>query len=252
MHLTDVRIRKAKLEGKPYKLRDGAGMYLLVAPAGARYWRFDYRFAGRRRTLALGVYPTISLSHARLLREEARGLLANGVDPSTAKKAKKRASKYANETTFEAIAREWIETQRRRLAARYHALLVARLEGDVFPQIGSRPIADIDAVELLEVFRKVESRGAIETARRLRQMCGQVFRYAVVTGRAKHDPAADLRGAISSPGRKRGHKAMSRDDFPGFLAALKDYDGDPRTKLALRLIILTFVRTSELRAARWS
>ena len=126
------------------------------------------------------------------------------------------------------------------------------LEADIFPQIGRRPIADIDAPELLETLRKIEKRGALETARRLRQTCGQVFRYAIVTGRAEHDPSGDLRGALGSPGRKRGHKAMARDELPNFLSALEGYDGDPRTAIALRLMILTFVRTTELRAARWS
>jgi integrase len=177
--------------------------------------------------------------------------LAKDVDPSVVKKATKRAAKLAGENTFEAVAREWIENQRNRLSPEYCALLLARLEADIFPQIGSRPITAVDAPELLDALRKVEKRGAIESARRLRQYCGQVFRYAIATGRAKHDPSADLRGALKSPGRPRGRKAMTLDEVPGFLKALEAYDGDPRTRLALRLIVLTFVRTSELRAARW-
>jgi len=252
MALSDTRIRNAKPQTHPYKLSDGGGMYLLVTPKGASYWRLDYRFAGKRRTLALGVYPTVTLSNARVRREDARSLLDKNIDPSIAKKASKRLAKLANENTFDAIAREWLENQRNRLAPRYQALLLARLEADIFPQIGLRLITDIDAPELLETLRKVEKRGALETARRLRQICGQVFRYAVVTGRANRDPSVDLRGALSSPGRKRGHKAMGREELPRFLAAVEAYDGDPRTRLALRLIVLTFVRTSELRAARWS
>jgi integrase len=252
MALTDTHVRNAKPRPQTYKLSDGGGMYLLVRPDGARYWRLDYRFAGKRRTLALGVYPTTTLAVARARREDARVLLAQGSDPSAAKKAKKRAALHANESTFEVIAREWLHNQRKRLAPRYCAQILARLESDVFPQIGSRPIAEIDAPELLDVIRKVEQRGALETARRLRQSCGQIFRYAIVTGRAKHDPSADLRGAVSARGRKRGHKAMSRDELPNFLRAIEAYDGDPRTSIALRLIILTFVRTGELRPARWS
>jgi len=252
MSLTDTRIRKAKPATKPYKLSDGGGMYLLVAPDGARYWRQDYRFADKRRTLALGVYPIVTLADARTRRAEARALLGKGLDPSAAKKATKRAAKLASENTFEAIAREWIANERHRLAPRYWALLLARLEADIFSQIGSRPIADIYAPELLEVLRKVEQRGVIETARRLRQTCGQVFRYAIATGRAKHDPTAALRGALRSPGRPRGHKAMALNEVPSFLAALDAYDGDQRTRLALRLVVLTFARTTELRAARWS
>jgi integrase len=252
MPLTDTRIRNAKTKSKPYKLSDGGGMYLLIIPHGARYWRLDYRFAGKRRTLALGVYPTVTLSSARSRREDARALLDKNIDPGAAKKATKRVAKLASDNTFEAVAREWLENQRNRLALRYRALLQARLEADIFPQIGSRPITDIDAPELLEMLRKVEKRGVIETAHRLRQLCGQVFRYAIVTGRAKNDLSADLRGALKSAGRPRGHKAMQLDEVPTFLQVLGAYDGDPQTRLALRLMVLTFARTTELRAARWS
>jgi integrase len=252
MPLTDTRIRNAKPKALRYKLSDGGGMYLLVTPKGASYWRLDYRFAGKRRTLALGVYPSVTLSNARVRREEARALLDKNIDPSIAKKASKRLAKLANENTFDAIAREWLENHRNRLAPRYRALLLARFEADIFPQIGSRPITDINAPELLEALRKVEKRGVLETARRLRQICGQVFRYAIVTGRAQHDPSADLRGALKSPGRPRGHNAMPLDEVPTFMHALGAYDGDARTRLALRLMVLTFARTTELRAARWS
>jgi integrase len=252
MPLTDVRVRNAKPTSKPIKLSDGGGMYLLVKPDGARYWRLDYRFAGKRRTLALGIYPIVSLSNARSRRDDARALLAKDIDPGIAKKASKRKAKLASENTFEAIAREWLDKQRNELAPHYLARLQARLEADVFPQIGSRTITDIDAPELLEMLRKVEKRGVIETARRLRQLCGQVFRYAIITGRGQHDPSADLRGALKSPGRPRGHKAMPLDEVPTFVHALGAYDGDPRTGLALRLMVLTFARTQELRAARWS
>lgn len=252
MTLTDTRIRNAKPTSKPYKLSDGGGMYLFVIPGGARYWRLDYRFAGKRRTLALGIYPMVSLSNARSRRDEARALLAKDTDPGLAKKAAKRIAKLVCKNTFEAIAREWLDNQRNKFALQYRARLQARLETDIFPQIGSRPITDIDAPELLEMLRKVERRGVIETARRLRQLCGQVFRYAIVTGRAQHDPSADLRGALKSSPRSRGHKAMLVAEVPNFLRSLEAYDGDPRTRLALWLAVLTFVRTGELRAARWS
>jgi integrase len=252
MSLTDTRIRNAKPKPKSYKLSDGGGMYLLVSPDGGRYWRMDYRFAGKRRTLALGVYPTVTLSDARGRREEARMSLAKDVDPSTVKKATKRTAKLAGKNTFEAVAQEWIANQRGRLSPAYCASMLARLEADIFPQIGSRPIAEIDAPELLDALRKVEKRGAIETARRLRQYCGQVFRYAIVTGRLKYDPSADLKGALKSPGRTRGHMAMPLGEVPNFVKSLSSYEGDPRTRLALRLIVLTFARTTELRAARWS
>lgn len=252
MALTDRHIRNAKPTAKPYKLSDGGGMYLLVMPDGARYWRLDYRFAGKRRTLALGVYPTTMLSNARTRRDEARTLLADGIDPSVAKKETKRAAKHANDTTFEVVAREWLNHQRKRLVPRYRGQILARLEADIFPQIGPRPVAAVDAPELLQALRKIEERGSLETARRLRQTCGQVFRYAITTGRAKHDPSSDLTGALASPGRKRGHKAMACEELPKFLSALETYDGDVRTRIALHLIVLTFVRTGELRAARWA
>jgi integrase len=253
MPLTDTLIRNSKPMTKPYKLSDGSGMYLLIKPDGGRYWRFDYRFAGKRRTLAVGVYPVVTLARARERREDARRLLANGIDPGVAKKAAKRATTIATENTFEVIAREWISRQRKCLAPKYCALILARLQADIFPQLGPRPIVEIDAPELLEVLRKVEKRGVIETARRLRQTCGQVFRYAVVTGRAKDDPTAALRGALASSGKRRhGHLAMPLKELPNFLRALDNYDGDPRTRFALWLIVLTFVRTTELRAARWS
>jgi integrase len=252
MKLTDTRICNAKPTTKAYKLSDGGGMYLLITPDGARYWRLDYRFAGRRRTLALGVYPIVTLSDARIRREEARRLLNQNLDPNAVKKATRRAAKLASDNTFEAVARQWLAKQRSRLAPRYCALLLARLEADIFPQIGPRPVADIDAPELLEALRKIEKRGAIETAQRLRQICGQVFRYAIATGLAKFDPSTALKGALGSPGRPRGRKAMALDEVPSFLNALGAYDGDPRTRLALRLMVLTFARTTGLRAARWS
>jgi integrase len=252
MPLTDTRIRNAKPKPNSYKLSDGGGMYLLVSQDGGRYWRLDYRFAGKRRTLALGVYPTVTLSDARTRREAARVSLARDVDPSTLKKATKRAAKLAGENTFETVAREWIANQRNRLSPAYCALLLARLEADVFPQIGSLPITDVDATELLDALRKVEKRGAIETAHRLRQICGQIFRYSIASGRAKHDPSADLKGALKSPGKSRGHRAMPFDEVPNFVKSLSAYEGDPQTRLALRLMVLTFARTTELRAAQWS
>ena len=252
MALTDIRVRNAKPRTQAYKLSDGGGMYLLVAANGARYWRLDYRFGGKRRTLALGVYPVVTLANARSRREAARVCLADNRDPSVIKKQTARAIRYATENTFKDVAGEWIESQRNRLSPRYRALLLSRLEADIFPYIGTRPVGDIDAPELLDALREVEQRGAIESAGRLRQTCSQVFRYAIATGRAKHDPSADLRGAIRSPPKKRGHKAMSVDELPRFLAKLDTYDGEPQTRLALRLMVITFARTTELRAARWS
>jgi len=252
MPLTDTRIRNAKPKSKPYKLSDGGGLYVLTMPSGARYWRMDYRFGGKRRTLALGVYPEVPLAQARARREEARASLAGDADPSLVKKATKRVARLASVNTFEAIAREWLENRGTSLSPGYRVRIQARLEADIFPQVGSRPIAAIDAPDLLEVFKRVERRGAIEMAKRLRQVCGQVFRYAIASGRAKRDPSANLRGALKSPGRPRGHRAMPLSDIPAFLSTVAAYDGDPKTCLALQLVVLTFVRTTELRAAQWS
>ena len=224
MALTDIRVRNATPRTQAYKLSDGGGMYLLVAANGARYWRLDYRFGGKRRTLALGVYPVVTLANARSRREAARVCLADNRDPSVIKKQTARAIRYATENTFKDVAGEWIESQRNRLSPRYRALLLSRLEADIFPYIGTRPVGDIDAPELLDALRKVEQRGAIESAGRLRQTCSQVFRYAIATGRAKHDPSADLRGAIRSPPKKRGHKAMSVDELPRWILMM----GNPK------------------------
>lgn len=251
MALTDMRVRSAQPLDKTYKLADGGGMYLLVNPDGARYWRLDYRFAGKRRTLALGVYPVVTLADARIQRDDTRRLLALGSDPALAKRMGKRAAKIAGRDTFEAIAREWLNNQRHRLSSRYCALLLARLEADIFPQIGKQLVGEIEAPELLNVLKTIEKRGAIETARRMRQLCGQIFRYAIAASRAKRDPSADLRGALKSPGRPRGHKAMPLREVPGFLKSVRSYDGDSQTRIALRLMLLTFTRTTELRASRW-
>jgi integrase len=210
-----------------------------------------YRYHRRQKTLALGVYPIVSLADARAARDAAMKLLARDIDPSEAKKEQKRAARLSADNTFEIVAREWCENQKDGWTARYHDHVITRLEADLFPEIGARPIAEIEPPELLALLRKVEKRGALEIAKRLRQTIGQVFRYGIVTGRAKRDPAVDLKGALKASGRQAHHKAMPREDLPEFLRALSNYDGEARTRLALRLAVLTFVRTTELRAARW-
>ena len=252
MPLTDTRIRNAKPKPRPTSSATAAACICSLCRPGRATGGWTIGLAGKRRTLALGVYPEVPLAQARARREEARASLARDADPSSVKKATKRAARLASVNTFEAIAREWLENRGTSLSPGYRVRIQARLEADIFPQVGSRPIAAIEAPDLLEAFKRVERRGAIEMAKRLRQVCGQVFRYAIATGRAKHDPSADLRGALKSPGRPRGHKAMPLNDVPAFLSAVAAYDGDPRTCLALRLVVLTFVRTTELRAAQWS
>ncbi len=252
MPLTDAAVRAAKPRAKPYKISDGGGLHLLVQPNGSRLWRLAYRFAGKQKTIALGSYPTVSLAKARESRENAKRLIADGLDPSVQKRREKLASKVSADATFKSIAVEYLSNRPHALTPLYADQLLRRLEADIFPNLGARPIADIDAPELLSVLRKIENRGVLEQARRLRQTVGQVFRYAMVTGRAKHDPSTALKGALKAKGRQRHHTAMPREQLPTFLRALPVYDGDPRTELALRLIVLTMVRTTEMRAARWA
>jgi hypothetical protein len=198
MPLSDVKIRNAKPSPKQQKFFDGGGLFLLVTPAGGKLWRLKYRFLGKEKLLAMGSYPEVTLSDARQRRDEARKLLANGVDPGEVKKAQRVSAISAAAESFEVIAREWHTKFAPTWSAGHAANNMTRLEKDVFPIIGDRPIKDIRAPELLAALRRVESRGALEMAHRIRTICGQVFRYAVATGRAERDPAADLKGALPS------------------------------------------------------
>lgn len=252
MPLSDIAVRNAKGREKTFKLSDGGGLFLQVNPDGRRLWRMAYRYDKKQKLLAFGAYPDVSLAEARKRREEAKALLAKGIDPGQAKKAEKRAAALNSSRTLEAIGREWFTLKLPGWSPSYSDRLMSRLEADVFPPLGARPIADIEPPEVLEAIRKVEARGAIELAKREMQVVGQIFRFAIATGRAKRDPTQDLRGALKSPGRQQHHRALPRDDLPDFLHALDAYDGEPMTRLALKLMVLTFVRTTELRAARWS
>lgn len=253
MPLTDKACKNAKAAKTAYKLADGGGMYLEVAPTGSRYWRLKYRFSGKEKRLALGVYPEVSLVDARSRREIARKQLADGIDPSVVKQERKRLAILNAENTFEAIAREWHEHRFTSWSPRHAQDILHRLELDIFPELGTRPISDLTAPKLLDVIRKIERRGAHEVARRAAQYCSQVFRYAIVTGRAERDPAADLKGALKPV--KHGHfAALEADDIPAFLQALERNDARlyAQTRYAVHLLMLTFVRTSELIGARWS
>lgn len=252
MPLTDTAIRNAKPAETPFKISDGGGLHLIVKPNGARLWRMAYRFAGKQKTLALGAYPAVSLQKARSERENARKLLADGVDPSVKKRRDRLTAKVSANTTLKSVALEWLDNRRQAIDSDYADAILRRLETDIFPALGTRPIADIDAQELLQVLRRVEKRGALEQVRKLRQTVGQVVRYAILTGRAKHDFTTALNGALKPKGRERHHTAMPREDLPAFLRALDTYDGDPRTAIALRLVVLTMTRTTELRASQWS
>lgn len=198
MALTDIKVKTAKPKDKPYKLADGGGMYLLINTNGSKYWRMKYRFAGKEKMLSIGVYPDVTLADAREKRSEARKLLAAGGDPGEAKRKKNRAANKS-ENTFEAITREWHQSKADRWSLRYRDEIIDTFEKDIFPYIGKRPIAEIKPMELLEALRKMEKRGALEKMRKVRQRCGEVFRYAIVTGRADYNPAPDLASALATP-----------------------------------------------------
>ncbi len=250
MPLTDTAIRNAKPQNKQYKLTDERGMYLLVNKAG-KYFRFDYRFAGKRKTLALGVYPDVKLVEAREKRDEARKKIANGVDPSQVRKVQKSILVEQSENSFEAIAREWHGKYSSGWAASHAKKIIRRFELHIFPFLGSRPISDITPPELLAVLRRVESQGILETAHRAQQNCGQVFRYAIATGRAERDPSSDLRGALTPAKHQRMATITEPKKIGELLRAIDGYEGTPVSQCALRLAPLVFVRPGELRHAEW-
>lgn len=249
--LNDIAVRKAKPKDKPYKLFDGRGMYLLINGTG-KYWRLDYRFDAKRKTLALGCYPDIPLAKARERREQARQQIADGIDPGAVRKAQKRADGERRANSFEVIAREWHGKQAPSWASGHGDKIIKRLERDIFPWLGSAPIHDITAPELLAALRRIEGRGALETAHRALQNCGQIFRYAIATSRAQRDISADLKGSL--PAAKKGHHAAITDpkQIAGLLRAIDGYKGSFVTRCALKLAPLVFVRPGELRQAEWS
>lgn len=250
--LSAPAVKNTPAKDKSYKLTDGGGMYLLVNPDGSKYWRMSYRFAGKQKTLALGVYPDVTLSAARVKRDEARKLLANDVDPAMLKQITKRTKHASAENSFEAVAREWYVKFSGKWVPSHGEKIIRRLERDLFPWLGKRPIAEITAPELLAVLRRIESRGALDTAHRAHQNCGQVFRYAIATGRAERDPSPDLRGAMP-PAKETHYPAITDPKAIGdLLRAIRGYKGGFIVGCALRLAPLLFVRPGELRQAEWS
>ncbi|MCM1128427.1 MAG: integrase arm-type DNA-binding domain-containing protein [Oxalobacter formigenes] len=250
--LTDVQPRNAKPKEKPYKLADGGGLYLLVNPDGGKYWRMKYRFGGKEKTLAFGKYPDISLGEARKRRQEAKTLLQQDIDPGENKKAQKAARKEAAANSFEVIALEWFAKQKPSWVESHASRVIARLQADVFPWIGTRPIAGITAPEYLAVFRRIEERGAIETAHRVKSICGQIHRYAVATGRADSDPTGALKGALSPV--NSGHFAAVTDpkQVVQILRMIDSYTGTFPVACALKIAPYVFVRPGELRKAKWA
>lgn len=253
MKLSDKTCRNAKPKEKPYKLSDGGGLYLNVQADGARYWRLKYRFLGREKLLSLGVYPQVSLLEAREGRDAAKKLLAKGQDPSFAKKDEKRQAVRRSKNTFEAAARDWHDKQKGKWSEKHAGNVMRKMEMDIFPYIGSRPIADIDPPELLEnVLRKVEKRNALDTAARIKQICGQVFRYGIATGLCKRAPSGDLKGALKT-GKTKHYPSLDIRELPEFLETLERNDARlfARTRRAIRMLMLTFTRTTELIHAKW-
>jgi integrase len=251
MSLTNTAIRNAKPKSKAFKLSDGGGLFLLIKPNGGKLWRYKYRFAGKEKLLALGSYPAVSLSDARELHYQARKTLTAGSDPSEARKEAKRQVAIKAVNNFEAIAREYHQQHLHEWSPHYARDVINRLETHLFPKLGNRPIADIAAIEVLDALRVIEKSGALDMAQRMMQTCGQVFRYGVTTGRVARNPVADLRGALKSPVTKH-HSYLNANQLPEYLEKLNSYDGTPQTKLALKFLLLTFVRTTELRGAQWA
>ena len=249
MTLSDTAIRNAKPKDKPYRLSDGAGMYLLVTTKGGKWWRFDYRINGKRKTISFGIYPDIKLKTARERRNDARELVAKNIDPSLEKRIQKAK---AGTDTFEEIAREWFEKHKINWVETHSGRIFRRLEKDVFPWIGKLTIKDVTAPVLLDVLRRIEKRGALETTHRIHQNCGQIFRYAIATGRAERDPSQDLRGAI--PPAKPTHfpSIIEPKKIGELLRVIDGYTGSMITLCALKLAPLVFVRPGELRHAEWS
>jgi integrase len=246
--LTETRIRAARTKDKPYKLTDGRGLHLLVTPAGSRLWRFRYRHEGREGMAGVGAYPRVSLKEARERVEAARKALEKGVTPA----AQRRAERTARDSTFATIAQEWLSLRHQKLTERTLTKTRWMLNTFVFPKIGTRPISKIEALELLPVLRKIETKNAHETAHRTKQICGRIFRYAVVTGRAARDPCVDLKGALAPI--KVTNRSAILDPAKGgeLLRAIDGYSGYAPTQFALKLAPLLFARPGELRAAEWS
>ncbi|HGN9349627.1 TPA: tyrosine-type recombinase/integrase [Klebsiella pneumoniae] len=250
MKLTARQVDTSKPKDKPYKLSDGGGLYLLVNPNGSRYWRLKYRIAGKEKLLALGVYPDITLAEARQKRADAKKVLAAGGDPGQEKQEEKQAKEQAVANSFERLAMEWHSHKSTSWSEGYAEHLLMYLKKDIFPFIGQKAITDISQVEMLNVLRKMEQRGVLDKLKKTRQACRQIFTYAIITGRAEHNPVSDLAGALKSP-KQQHYPHLLVDQIPDFLRALSEYSGSTITRNATRLLMLTGLRTIELRASEW-
>jgi len=251
MPLTDRAAKAAQAKEKPYKLSDEKGMYLEVTPKGQKYWRCKYRYGGKEKRLALGVYPEVSLKEARNKRDSARKQLEQGIDPSAAKQANKAAQILSGENSFEAVALEWFKTKMGDKSKSHQDRTLRSLQKDLFPPLGRYPINDITPPQLLAALRKIESRGAIETAKRAKQTSGQIFRFAIATGRAERDPSADLAGALQTAKEKHLAAITDPKEAGKLLVAIDNYQGTATVCAALKLSPLLFCRPGELRHMEW-
>lgn len=249
--LTDFAVKNEPPASEIKKLYAGRGLLLLIYPNGSKYWSFKYRWLGKEKSLSFGVYPETTLAGAREKTLEARALLKDKKDPAEVKKATKRDALVAADNSFESIGREWIESRRAGWTPRYTEFVIKRLEVDIYPTLGSRPITAITAPELLAVIRVIEKRGALEVAHRCLKACGQIFMFGIATCRAERNPAADLKVALKTPVKKH-YAHLQESELPEFLQKLEAYDGAVQTKLAVKMLLLTFVRTTELRGATWA
>jgi integrase len=250
--LTDTEIRRSKPTDKPYKLSDSGGLHLLITPTGGKLWRWKYRFDGAEKLMTLGRYPEVALVDARERRDAARKKLANGIDPMAERMAEKTAVMVATKHTFEKVGELWLEHWKGNKCTRHSETTKNRLKGNVYPILGDRPIADVEPMELVQLAKDIEARGASDMAKRILQIVGMVFRYAVAHGYSKRNPAAEIRPSdILKPTRKTNMARIDAKELPALLRAIELYDGRPLTRLAIKLMALTFVRTSELIGARW-
>jgi len=252
MRLTDIAIRRVKLKNKPFRLADGKGLALLVKPNGAKYWQFRYRFANKGKLLSLGVYPEVTLAEARDRCYEARKQLSNGADPGEVRRLKKFIQLEAAANSFEAVGLEWFSLQKAAWSEGHAKRNFWLLEKNLLPWLGRRPISEITAPGLLATLRRIESRGAIDTAKRAKQLAGQVFRFAIATGRVQRDPSQDLKGALAASVSTHRAAITEPKEVGPLLLMLDSYEGSPVVRAALRLAPLTFVHPGELRKARWS
>lgn len=252
MPLTDLSIRNAKPGPRLQKLSDGRGLQLHITAAGSKLWRLAYRFDGKQKLMALGVYPDVSLAQARQAANDARALLAEGTDPMEQRKADKVIREKVVENTFEKIARKWWAHWSPARSARHAEYVIRRLEADVFPSMGGRPVDEIQAPEVVRTIKSIEERGALDIAKRSLQTCGQIFRYAIAHGYATRNPATDIRpGDILTVRKKQNYARLDAKELPDLLRHIEVYQGSSVTRVAMKLMAMTFVRTSELIGARW-